>query len=246
MFENRVSSTSTDVTLRRSEKQYDMIRCDIIQYMMVWYDMIYDTIWHDMTLYDIWYDMIWYDMIWYDMIWYDMIWYDMIWYDMIWYDMIWYMTWHDEIWYDDMIWYIFNCNCVATRWQQYSTHLHTNSTQNDTNKQYIEQHKNFGRVRAVPRLCGLYPGICLTTQEKARKNTSAKSVKEFISGHSAYIFYFDETAIRDLHTFLLYVTVTNIDTDQVIFQVWAYKNYTYVYTGKLHGILKVNNAREMP
>jgi len=35
MFENRVSSTSTDVTLRRSEKQYDMIRCDIIQYMMV-------------------------------------------------------------------------------------------------------------------------------------------------------------------------------------------------------------------
>jgi hypothetical protein len=38
------------------------------------------------------------------------------------------------------------------------------------NKQYIEQHKNFGRVRAVPRLCELYPGICLTTEEKARKN----------------------------------------------------------------------------
>ena len=27
------------------------------------------------------------------------------------------------------------------------------------NKQYIEQHKNFGRVRAVPRLGELYPGI---------------------------------------------------------------------------------------
>jgi hypothetical protein len=38
------------------------------------------------------------------------------------------------------------------------------------NKQYIEQHKNFGRVRAVRRLCGLYPGICLSTEEKARKN----------------------------------------------------------------------------
>jgi hypothetical protein len=25
-----------------------------------------------------------------------------------------------------------NCGCVATRWQQYSTHLHTNSTQNNT------------------------------------------------------------------------------------------------------------------
>ena len=110
-----------------------------------WYHMIYD-----MILYDIWYDMIWYDMIWYDMIWYDMIWYDMIWYDamrcdaiqydtirydMIWYDMIrydmiwYYMIWYDMIWYD-MIWYdIFvNCNRVDTRWQLYSTHLHTNST----------------------------------------------------------------------------------------------------------------------
>jgi len=43
------------------------------------------------------------------------------------------------------------------------------------NKQYIEQHKNFGRVWAVSRLCGLYPGICLTTEEKARKNLSQGS-----------------------------------------------------------------------
>jgi len=62
-----------------------------------------------------------------------------------------------------------NCNWVAIRWQQYSTHLHTNSTQNNT-KQYTEQHKNFGRVWAVPRLCGFYPGICLTSVEKAQKN----------------------------------------------------------------------------
>jgi hypothetical protein len=27
-------------------------------------------------------------------------------------------------------------------------------------------------VRAVPSLCELYPGICLTTEEKARKNLS--------------------------------------------------------------------------
>jgi hypothetical protein len=40
---------------------------------------------------------------------------------------------------------------------------------------YIEQHKNFGRWRVVPRLCGLYPGICLTTEEKARKNLSQGS-----------------------------------------------------------------------
>jgi len=40
------------------------------------------------------------------------------------------------------------------------------------NKQYIEQHKNFGRVRAMPRLGELYRGICLTTEEKAPKNFS--------------------------------------------------------------------------
>ena len=35
-------------------------------------------------------------------------------------------------------WYVMwcvNCNWVDTWWQQYSTHLHTNSTQNDTMKQ---------------------------------------------------------------------------------------------------------------
>ena len=54
-----------------------------------------------------------------------------------------------------------NCNCVDTQWQQYSTHLHTNNTQNIT--------INLGRVRAVPQLCDLYLAICVTTEEKARK-----------------------------------------------------------------------------
>jgi hypothetical protein len=175
------------------------------------YDMIYDVIWYDMW----WCDMIYmiYDgMVWYMIyIWYDI--YDVI-YDIymicdIWYmiymiydviyddiymicDMIYdiYMIWSViyMIWYDiyDMIYDIFNCKWVATRWQLYNTHLHTNNTQNDT-KQYIEQHKiwaqhkiweqykKFGRVRAVPRLGELYPGICLTTEEKARKNLSQGS-----------------------------------------------------------------------
>jgi len=29
-----------------------------------------------------------------------------------------------------------------------------------------------GRVRAVPRLCELYPGICVTTEEKQGKPQS--------------------------------------------------------------------------
>jgi hypothetical protein len=112
---------------------------------MTWYDMIY--------LYDI-YDTIWYD-IWYDIF----IWY--IWYD-IWYDMI----------YDMMIWYIFNCNLG---WHPVAGTVHTNNTRNTQNGTYITIKKIYRliwEVRAVPRLWELYPGICLTNEEKARKNLS--------------------------------------------------------------------------
>jgi len=52
-----------------------------------------------------------------------------------------------------------------------AVHIYTQTTHRTTqNKQYIEQHKHFGIVRAMPRLGELYPGICLTTEEKARKN----------------------------------------------------------------------------
>jgi hypothetical protein len=77
-----------------------------------------------------------------------------------------------------MIWsIIFSCNWVATRWQLFSTNIHTNNTENVTKRtvhrktQKIHRTaQQLGRVRAVPRFCGFYPGICLTTEEKARKN----------------------------------------------------------------------------
>ena len=57
-----------------------------------------------------------------------------------------------------------------------TVHIYTQTIHRTTqNKQYIEQHKNFGRVQAVARLRELYPGICLTTEEKARKNLSQGS-----------------------------------------------------------------------
>ena len=47
---------------------------------------------------------------------------------------------HHIISYTNMIYDMFvNCNWVDTRWQWYSTHLHTNSTQNDTRKQNIQK-----------------------------------------------------------------------------------------------------------
>ena len=45
--------------------------------------------------------------------------------------------------------------------KQYTERHKTNNTKNNT--------KNYGRVQPVARLCELYPGICLTTEEKTRK-----------------------------------------------------------------------------
>jgi len=57
-----------------------------------------------------------------------------------------------------------------------TVHIYTQTIHRTTqNRRYIEQHNNFGRVRAVPRLGELYPGICLTTEEKTRKNLSQGS-----------------------------------------------------------------------
>jgi hypothetical protein len=49
-------------------------------------------------------------------------------------DYIVYVFWLYLLWYDMFV----NCNWVATRWQQFSTYLHTNNTQNDT-KQTIHR-----------------------------------------------------------------------------------------------------------
>jgi hypothetical protein len=71
-----------------------------------------------------------------------------------------------DIWY--MIYDIFvDCNLVDTRWQQYSTHVHTNSTQNST--------INLEECWPCHRLYELYPGICLTAEGKKWKNLSQGS-----------------------------------------------------------------------
>jgi len=38
-----------------------------------------------------------------------------------------------------------------------------------------KNYRLMGRLRAVPRHCGLYSGICLTTEEEARKNLNQGS-----------------------------------------------------------------------
>ena len=50
-----------------------------------------------------------------------------------------------------------------------TVHIYTQTIHRTTpNKQYIEQHNNKKRVRAVPRLGVLYPGICLTHDKFCR------------------------------------------------------------------------------
>jgi hypothetical protein len=55
-----------------------------------------------------------------------------------------------------------------------AVHIYTQTIQRTT--QITEQHKyklmKNEKVWAVPRLCEFYPGICFTTEEKARKNLS--------------------------------------------------------------------------
>jgi len=52
----------------------------------------------------------------------------------------------------------------------------TNNTKIHRTTQYIHRAtRQLGRVQAVPRLCWFYPGIFLTTEEKARKNLSQGS-----------------------------------------------------------------------
>jgi hypothetical protein len=51
-----------------------------------------------------------------------------------------------------------------------STHLHTNNTQNNTNNNRTTQiTNNVEECGPCPVFASFYPGICLTTEEKARK-----------------------------------------------------------------------------
>jgi hypothetical protein len=51
------------------------------------------------------------------------------------------------------------------------------------NNKKATQITNFGRVLAVPSICELYPGICITTEGKARKNLSEGSRRYSKSAH---------------------------------------------------------------
>ena len=72
-------------------------------------------------------------------------------------------------WYDTFV----NCNSVATRWQWYSTHLHTYNTQNDTKQTIHRTTQKFWKSagRAV------FAGFTLAFALQLRKSTEKTSVR---------------------------------------------------------------------
>jgi hypothetical protein len=53
--------------------------------------------------------------------------------------------------------------------------IRTQSGQTKIKDELRKNYRLMGIVRAVPRLCEVYTGICITTEEKARKNFSQGS-----------------------------------------------------------------------
>jgi hypothetical protein len=70
---------------------------------------------------------------------------------------------------------LFNCNFVDTWWQQYSTHLHTNSTQSTEKETYITIKKLGAVGKCGP--CPVFGSYTLAFALQLRKNHGKTSVR---------------------------------------------------------------------
>jgi hypothetical protein len=76
--------------------------------------------------------------------------------------------------------FIFNCNWVDTRWQQYSTHLHTNSTQNTENGTDIRiKEKKIGKCGPCPVFASYTLAFTLQLRTNTEKPEKLKNVSPF-------------------------------------------------------------------
>jgi hypothetical protein len=85
-----------------------------------------------------------------------------------------------NVWFDHAVTYyyyvllfIFNCNWVDTRWQQCSTHLHTNSTQNTENVTNVTMKGKNGKCGP----CTVFASYTLAFVLQLRKNHGKTSVR---------------------------------------------------------------------
>jgi hypothetical protein len=88
---------------------------------------------------------------------------------------------------------LFNCNLVDTRWQQYSTHLHTNSTQNTEDGAHITIKKKLwsklGRAGRAPSV-GVIPWhLPYNWGKSTEKPQSSRKVPRYPGGSSPVHIY---------------------------------------------------------
>jgi pantothenate kinase len=65
-----------------------------------------------------------------------------------------------------------NCNWVATRWQLYNTHLHTNNTQNDTKQTIHRTTQNLSTTQNNTKLIAHVKNIKFTRTTGVAKDAS--------------------------------------------------------------------------
>jgi len=91
-----------------------------------------------------------------------------------------------------------NSNCVDTRWQYYSTHLHKSNTQNNKNKKRTTQITNNLEERGP---CPVFASFTLAfdlQQRKKQRKTSVMVRKPSVMVQCT--FYQNTHTIQDLHT----------------------------------------------
>jgi hypothetical protein len=100
------------------------------------------------------------------------------------------MSWCDDI--------FVKCNWVVTRWQYYSTHLHTNNIWNNTNNNRTTQKTtNLGKCEPCPIFASFTVAFALQLRKKHGK-TSVRVRKSWVRVQYAY--YQNTHTLQNLHT----------------------------------------------
>jgi len=97
----------------------------------------------------------------------------------------WKITAERETLFPKLLIYFINCSWVANRWQQHSTHLNTNSTQNNTMKQNTHNGTYIAiRIRKHNNKDSQFTKVNRSTQTYSHmiKKWNLKNIKEYDKG----------------------------------------------------------------
>jgi hypothetical protein len=119
----------------------------------------------------------------------------------------------------------------------YTQTIHrTTQQQNNTNDKQNNSNNKFGRVLAVPSLCEFYPGICLTTEGKARKNLSQGSRSDSQHTHNR-----DTHTLQNPHTHTHTHTLTHSLTHTLTHSLTHSLTHTHTHTHTMQKNIKTTD-----